>query len=126
MNIISYSFIRFLPYQETGEFVNVGVIAFSHTENTFDFKINMSQSNRVNGFFPEIDKRLFPSWVESKKEFLQNMKDANSVNSIETFKCLIQIEDNLCEYSCPIHSQTNKILSNEIEWLFKYYIKDES
>src|SRR5665647_1135763 len=54
----NYAIIRFLPYPETEEFVNVGVVLACPSAHYFDFRME-SQRSRVTGFFPELDKSIF-------------------------------------------------------------------
>lgn len=51
----NYAVLRFRPYQETGEFVNVGVVLFAHAIPYFDFRIETKRHRRVTDFFPELD-----------------------------------------------------------------------
>ena len=45
--VYNYHVVRFLPYPETGEFVNVGVILFCPQLGFFDFKIETHRSRRA-------------------------------------------------------------------------------
>lgn len=55
----NYAIIRFLPYPETEEFVNVGVVLACPSTHFFDFRIETTERRRVNAFFPELDKSIF-------------------------------------------------------------------
>lgn len=57
--ICNFAVIRFLPYIETGEFVNVGVVAHCPEVDFFDFRIVKPTARRVWGFFPEFAKPTF-------------------------------------------------------------------
>lgn len=62
----NYAVIRFLPYPEAGEFVNVGVVAHSPTTGFFDYRLlPANRISRVRGFFPEL-------MVEHYKDALKN------------------------------------------------------
>lgn len=51
----NYSVIRFLPYPEAGEFVNVGVVVHSPMTGFFDYRLlDGRKTSRVGGFFPEL------------------------------------------------------------------------
>ena len=43
----NYAVLRFRPYQETGEFVNLGVVLFAHTVQFFDFRVETQRHRRV-------------------------------------------------------------------------------
>ena len=53
--VCNYAPVRFLPYRETGEFVNVGVAVFCPEIDWFDFRLELRKTKRVHGFFPEIE-----------------------------------------------------------------------
>ena len=47
--------VRFLPYPETEEFVNIGVVMACPETGTFDFRIETRRRERITGFFPELE-----------------------------------------------------------------------
>lgn len=49
-----YSIVRFLPYPETGEFANVGVVVACPETGFFGFKLLKRKFARVTNFFDEI------------------------------------------------------------------------
>jgi len=55
----NYAVLRFRPYQETGEFVNLGVVLFAHAVPFFDFRVETQRHRRVTDFFPELDGTRF-------------------------------------------------------------------
>lgn len=62
----NYAVVRFLPYPEAGEFVNVGVVAHSPVTGFFDYRLlPATRISRVRGFFPELK-------VEHYKDALKN------------------------------------------------------
>ena len=60
-NVYNYAVIRFRPYSETEEFVNIGIVLAC--SNTIDFKIS-DNKKRVASFFPELNLEAFK---EAKK-----------------------------------------------------------
>jgi hypothetical protein len=54
----NYAVARFLPYAETEEFVNVGVVLHCPETGYLDFRMARKWS-RVTEFFPELDKDLY-------------------------------------------------------------------
>lgn len=53
-----YSIVRFLPYPETGEFANVGVVVACPETGFFGYKLLKQKIGRVTGFFEELDKKI--------------------------------------------------------------------
>lgn len=53
-----YSIIRFLPYAETEEFANVGVVMVAPSARYFDFRLS-NKWRRIGAFFEQLDRRVF-------------------------------------------------------------------
>lgn len=58
-----YSIVRFSPYPETEEFVNVGVVVCAPKKKFFDFQITQRNDFRVCDFFH--DDCIFPIAVDT-------------------------------------------------------------
>lgn len=55
-----YAIIRFLPYAETGEFANVGVVLACPATGYLDARLMPTKkTGRITGFFEELDKRIY-------------------------------------------------------------------
>lgn len=57
--ICNYAVIRFLPYPETEEFANVGIVMICNTPRRFDFKIETRRRDRITHFFPELEAKIY-------------------------------------------------------------------
>lgn len=66
-----YSIVRFLPYQETGEFANVGIVLVCPETGYFDFKLQTRRHGRITDFFAELDSKVY---VESIKLFRSELE----------------------------------------------------
>ncbi len=56
--VCNFAVVRFLPYPETDEFVNIGVVMACPQTGCFDYMIETKRRNRITDFFPELDKEL--------------------------------------------------------------------
>lgn len=65
--IIQYAVVRFQPYPEIGEFVNIGVIALDPKKGVFRFKLAERHSKRVTDFFHNLDRRFYLNAVSQIK-----------------------------------------------------------
>ena len=74
MKTCNYAVVRFLPYRETGEFVNVGVVLFCREMGFFDVAFETVKRKRVTDFFPEINKFTFINGRQSFYEELLRIK----------------------------------------------------
>lgn len=55
-----YAIIRFLPYAETGEFANVGVVLACPATGYFGARLMPTKkTGRITGFFEQLDKRIY-------------------------------------------------------------------
>lgn len=67
----NYAVIRFLPYPETQEFVNVGVVLMCPQLRCFDYRIETRRRDRVTGFFPELNPTVF---IQGRRDFEQELR----------------------------------------------------
>ena len=68
----NYAIARFLPYSETGEFVNVGVVLMSAEAQFFDFVLTRKRQ-RVTRFFQELDRRVYKIGLRYFREELGSL-----------------------------------------------------
>jgi hypothetical protein len=71
----NYAIVRFLPYAETGEFVNVGVALMCPEAGFFDFQL-AHKRQRVTGFFKELDKGIYTAGLKYFEEELKSLRAA--------------------------------------------------
>jgi hypothetical protein len=74
MKTCNYAVVRFLPYRETGEFVNVGVVLLCHHAEYFDVMMETQRRRRVTDFFPELDRELFTAGRQNFNQELRRIK----------------------------------------------------
>ncbi len=70
----NYAIVRFLPYRETGEFVNVGVVLHCLEMGFFDVAMETQRRQRVTDFFPELDRDIFTAGRQMFYEELRRGK----------------------------------------------------
>lgn len=56
--LCQYAIVRFLPYLETGEFANVGIVLMCPETGYFDFRL-MTHIRRITAFFEELDAGIY-------------------------------------------------------------------
>lgn len=61
-----YAIVHFLPYIETGEFANIGVVLFCQEKHFFDFRLLQKGRSRITHFFDKLDPEVF---IQGKKLF---------------------------------------------------------
>ncbi len=55
----NYAVLRFLPYPETGEFVNLGVVVHCPALGFLGAELEGRKTRRVTNFFPELERTAF-------------------------------------------------------------------
>jgi len=68
-----YAIVRFLPYAETGEFANIGIVLTCPQTGYFDFKL-LTRVRRISAFFNELDVSIFRSVKASFSTELDRVK----------------------------------------------------
>ncbi len=67
-----YAIVQFLPFAETGEFANVGIVLACPQTGYFGFKLQTRRVARVNGFFAELKSGLYRTSVKTfERELLR-------------------------------------------------------
>ncbi|MGY2337941.1 DUF3037 domain-containing protein [Pseudomonas sp. SDO5532_S415] len=123
--ICNYSILRFLPYPETGEFVNIGIVLIANNGD-FRFKIEKKRQ-RVTNFFPSLDAKIF---VRARREIdveLARLSGFLTVNRedtallLSTFKHLIHPRETMMRFSDPGTMATNSA-DQALGTLFDHYV----
>ncbi len=69
-----YAIIRFLPYAETGEFANVGVLLACPATGYFGAKLMpVRKTGRITGFFEQLDKSIYREAMAYLKDELDRL-----------------------------------------------------
>ncbi len=69
-----YAIVRFMPFIETGEFANVGIVLFAPKARWFGFRLLTSRYARVTNFFDKLDARVFRVSIGQLREELQRVE----------------------------------------------------
>lgn len=107
-----YSVVRFAPYPETDEFVNVAVVLACPAIGFLNFKrADLRRRGRVGKFFPELDSNIYTAamvaWEDSLEAFRNLAADGQTFNDCdrqrqrEVFKTLVRPRESILYYSEP-------------------------
>lgn len=80
-----YAIVRFLPYRETGEFANVGIVMLCPEAGIFQFRL-MNRVRRITAFFEELDVGIYRRAAKDFKLELQRIQkwlDAQANNRMD-------------------------------------------
>jgi hypothetical protein len=73
--VCNYAVLRFLPYPETGEFVNLGVAVHCADNGFMGMEMERRKLRRVTDFFPELVKDQFKLAQEAIWQELERVQD---------------------------------------------------
>jgi hypothetical protein len=104
--VCNYTLVRFLPYRETGEFVNIGIILYAPEFNTFEFKLANKANRRVRGFFPEMDDGIYRAAMERlQRELLRQQVEYIAISDVEqglqVFRNMLRRRETLLHFAEP-------------------------
>lgn len=69
-----YAIVQFVPYTETGEFANVGVVLACPETGYFDFKLQARRYGRITGFFDELHRDVYLTAIKSMQTELERIR----------------------------------------------------
>ncbi|SRR3990167_1092068 len=101
--LYQYAIVRFLPFAETGEFANIGIVLCAPDVGVFAFQLIPTPSERVQQFFLQLDNALLPNTIELLTNELtriqQLAEQQSSTQVFATFEELIRPREQLIRYS---------------------------
>ncbi len=97
-----YAIVQFMPYPETGEFANVGVIVSVPQKNIFSFQLETKKYSRLTQFFQHLDKRVYLSTIKAlvaELKFLREEVLYNRLNSEQAFDQMVRPLEAILRFS---------------------------
>jgi hypothetical protein len=100
----NYAVLRFLPYPETGEFVNLGVAVHCPKLGFLETQIEKQKMGRVTGFFPELNKERFKAArmaISEEMERVQQlvMQETDGELGRRLFRELVRTRETIFRFS---------------------------
>jgi hypothetical protein len=78
-----YAVIRFMPFAETREFANVGIVIIAPKLGFFDFKLAPKTFGRVTKFFDDLDGVVYKHALESFEGELERIRNYLTHNYVQ-------------------------------------------
>jgi len=72
--VCNYALLRFLPYPETGEFVNVGVLVTCQQPCLLHFTAETGMTERVKALFPRQNDDTFAAALEALRKDMERVQ----------------------------------------------------
>ncbi|MCW7555951.1 DUF3037 domain-containing protein [Endozoicomonas gorgoniicola] len=97
-----YAIVQFMPYPETGEFANVGVVLAIPQKNIFAFRLETSKTTRLTHFFNHLERNVYLSAIKGLEEelgyYVQAIRDAQITAQV-AFDSLVRPLETILRFS---------------------------
>jgi hypothetical protein len=129
--VCQYAIVRFLPYLETGEFANVGIVLLCPETGYFDFRL-LNRARRITAFFEELKinlyrdaKNSFHKELERIQQFVGHANDDGKltqrfVNNI--FADLIRPREVMMRFD-TVRTLLTDDPKQKLDELFSFYVE---
>ena len=123
----NYAVLRFLPYPETGEFVNVGVVVNCLQPCLFDFCVEPQMTARMKALFPDQNEEAFAAGTAAMQQEMLRVKamisDAKTCQF--AFQEAVRPRESTFRFG-EVRTQLTADAENLAEELFKRYVRMEA
>lgn len=90
--VCKYAIIRFLPFIETGEFANVGIVLVDPKTGYWGYKLAPATFPRVKTFFEELDQKVYRKAMEGlQREMHTLQRQAHDINRQEVLALVQEV-----------------------------------
>ncbi|BCE00463.1 DUF3037 domain-containing protein [Marinicellulosiphila megalodicopiae] len=109
-----YAVVRFMPYPESEEFANIGIIMAVPKLNKFLFKLEIQNFTRYTQFFKHLDKALVSDAVKyftAELAYLNEQVENQHINAMDALEHLVMPRANIINFS----EQRTKLISTDLD-----------
>ncbi len=128
-----YAVVQFLPYAETGEFANVGVVLLCPDTGYFGFRLqNVRPTRHITGFFERLDRSVYAraldlfqqELVRVKAHFDTEATRANGDAARQLFAALTHPREAIVRFA-PTRAVMTAAPEKELDTLFGRYVEHD-
>lgn len=124
-HICNYMILRFMPYTDIGEFINVGIVMVCKTLGWFDFRMDMARARkRIKSLFPEFDMDVFKDGFAFMKNGLKYQMALNKPN--DSFAMYSRFGEGQFHFSSPAGIATEEKPEKLLDDLFSRFVLGKS
>ena len=124
-----YAVVQFVPYSETGEFVNAGVVLVCPQTGYFDFRLQTRKYARVTAFFDELAPKVYLTAIkviQGEMERVRAMLTTAAPSGTDdlaraAFTSLVHPREAIIRFS-PARVLLAEAPEKELERLFDHYV----
>lgn len=122
-----YAILRFMPYVETGEFANVGLVMTAPQDGFFAYQLQEKRYARLTQFFKDLEGRTYLSAIRAMKEELDRLQELThryQNDSRHLFEELIRPRETIFRFSEPSLVLTSAP-EEKLQTLYNYYVEHD-
>ena len=128
-----YAVVQFLPYAETGEFANVGVVLLCPETGYFGFRLQTARrTKRITGFFERLDRAVYAraldlfqqELVRVKAHFDSEATGTQGDTARQLFTALTHPREAIVRFA-PVRAIMTAAPEKEVEALFGRYVEHD-
>lgn len=129
-----YAVVQFLPYAETGEFANVGVVLLCPDTGYFGFRLQSPRrTKRITGFFERLDRGVYSRSLDTFQQELQRVARhletetfprADAEGARQLFTTLTHPREAIVRFA-PVRAIMTAAPEKEIDVLFGRYVEHD-
>lgn len=113
-SVFEYAVVRFMPFIETREFANVGIVLIEPSEGRLIFKVTPKRFGRVTHFFEEMDKQLYKQAVDSFTNELTRLQSFCRANHLRSKELIGVFRELTRQRESVMHfGNVSRLLANE-------------
>ncbi|MFY8327337.1 DUF3037 domain-containing protein [Pseudoalteromonas sp. ZZD1] len=122
-----YAVVRFMPFAETREFANVGVVVIAPKLGLYEFKLAPKSFKRVSHFFDDLDGVVYKHAIEGFQEELTRIRNhlvhnhVQGKNLVDYFKEVTRTRESVMHFGEMGTLLTNNI-HEALDKLFNRFI----
>lgn len=121
-----YALIQLLPYNETGEFANIGVLLVCPQTGHWIYKLETQKYKRYTDFFKGLDHHVYRDAVNVISDELKRLQklatEATADQLLNTFNFTVHPREAIIRFSEPRGRLTNNP-EQELADLFAHYVE---
>lgn len=120
-----YAILRFMPYVETGEFANVGLVMTAPQDGFFAYQLQEKRYARFTRFFKDLEGSTYLSAIRAMKEELNRLQELTHEyqhDSAHLFEELIRPRETIFRFSEPSLVLTSTP-QEQLQTLYNYYVE---
>ena len=126
--VYRYTIIRFMPFVETGEFANVGILMMDAQGGALKFRLLGRRFSRITQFFDQMQKGTYQKVIRSLRDELGELEitaAGKNVGFVEgLFDEVTRPREHVIRFSNP-RVVLGGIMEGKLNELFSYYVEHE-